>query len=292
MKTNKVILGLVICFFLTGLAVQGVVKASDRDNNDTIPPPDLKNTKINLSLRKEGENVVVTGSLRTENENLPLKGEKITIHRLEKVENILLGNALTDNNGRFEFSFDALEKKGIYLYKASFVGRENYNGSKSSPVYLNLLDMDYLILVSTLPSFAMLGVVGYILLRGIDPSAYFIPLMIGAVLGVILMFLFQIIGLIVGGAIIGYYISKNLESWKDHLKVGIVAGLFTFLVRRMLSIPTMLVDPSTITELYSVPQTTLLQTLLIQSIYFDVIFAAIMGLSSIIGGLLRRVISK
>lgn len=252
-------------------------------------------TIIELNLKRENENMVFSGSLKTFRENKPLRGESITIYEALREENSEICSTRTVENGVFSFSTGVPEGNGIFRYYASFQGGGIYGESKSDSVYFKSFSTFQVFLIPLLVVLIILIGTGHLLGRGLDLRFYLLKILLGAFLAwVFFRFLGFGFGILIGGVIIGFLLSKEVRKWTNWLKVGSFGGVIAFSIHMTMILLAFFTLPEAmgieygLLLDYSISQGEFLQFLLFTGIQMGLFFVLLMGLGSILGGLLRK----
>lgn len=269
----------------------------DYPDSGTLDGPTVKaRTKLELSLKKKNDKLIFSGHLELVEENDVLKGENIIIYRIYSDEDRIIGSVPTSENGSFSLSTKVTEGHGISRYSAVFWGRKHYGKAESSSVYFKSFDFIFTFLIPLLVVLAILFSTGYFLNRNSDLRSHLSLIILGSLVGWILFQLFGLglWGLLLGGAIVGYFLSREIHEWMDWLKFGSFAGIIAFslsvlwILTEFLSLPSTMGSERGLLLLYSFTQGEFLYSLLLTSVQLFVLFVTLIAMGTVIGGYLRK----
>lgn len=263
-----------------------------RPENENLVGPFVrkKPTELCLEASRENGEVIFSGSLKVSTENRGLNEENVAIYEELKENDQLIGNVQTDENGSYVLPLPIPGGKGIFRYRACFAGKEGYGRSESDPVYFHSLDGLFVAAVSSIFFLGLLGVIWYLLTRGMDRSSYLTPMVLGVFAGIFLISFLGIFGLFAGGLVIGYLLSRDIGGWANQARVGAVGGTMVSAVYGLLTLINLFIYPEMIKFPHSLSQGTFLKNYLLGSIPTLLIFALAMGMGAILGGVLRKLL--
>lgn len=265
----------------------------DYPKNGTFEGPIVRGgAEVDLLLEKESGKLIFSGRLKLMGENVVREG--IHIYRIFSDENRLIGSVQTSENGSFSLVTDIPEGHGISRYRAVFPGGEIYGKAESDSVYFNSFDFVYTLLIPLLALIAILISAGYLMNRSYDLRSHLTLLILGALVGWLLFQFFALWGVLIGGGIIGYFLSREMDEWTDWLKFGFMGGLIGFslsvsmILSSILALPEIIGPGSGLLLFYSITQGDFLFSLLLISIRLLVLFVILIALGTLIGGYLRK----
>ncbi len=237
-----------------------------------------------------GETVNFSGYLRTTKENQGLPEENIILHKLLSNDNVSVISATTDENGYFTLSLDA-PSPGIYRYRARFPGDNHYGASESSSLFVNTLDKPLVFGVYAVILLALVGVVMFLLSKGIAKAHWLKPVLLGFGLGFFLIYIGAgFIGFLAAGGISGYLFARETPKWTKHLRIGFMTGFIFLLAIGLLSVYSLTSFPDELGLKYSVTQGEVFGILFYQTIFLLVDYALLIGMGAVLGGMLRKLL--
>jgi len=256
----------------------------------------VENWSVSLSWEVDnpepaaGETITFSGYLRTSEENLGLAGKGLTLYKLLLDDNIEVSSSTTDENGYFTLLLDA-PSSGIFCYRARFPGDNYYEMAESSKLYVNTLNKPLVFGVYAVGLFALVGVVMFLLSKGIAMAHYLKPVLLGFVLGFLLMqFGAGFIGLLAAGGIAGYLFARETPKWTKHLRIGCMTGFIFQLVVGLIIAYFLTWAPDALGLDYSVTQTEVYEILFSETISSLVNYVMMVGIGAVLGGMLRKLL--
>lgn len=268
----------------------------DYPENETFKGPTVKaKTEIELSLEREDEKLVFSGRLKLMGENVVLEGENITIYRIFSGENRRVGSVLTTENGSFSLEIEVPEGNGMSRYRAMFSDGEIFGEAGSASVYFNSFDFVSTFLIPLFVVLAMLLLTGYLLNRSLDLRSHLTLILIGSFVSWILFQFFGFgLGVLIGGGVIGYFLSRETDEWTDWLMVGFFAGVIASslsifsILSTFVALPEIAGAESGFLFFYSFTQGEFLYSLLYASVWIFALFVSLIALGTLMGGFLRK----
>ena len=235
-----------------------------------------------------GESVTFSGCLRTGDDNLGVAEENLVLYKLLPKDNVSVGSSITDENGGFVFSLEAPDP-GIHVYVIRFIGDNYYGASESPRLCVSTLDEPLILGVAATVLMVIVGVLMFLLSRGMVRAHYMKPVLLGFVLGIFLDLVGAgFLGLLAAGGVAGYLSAKGTRGWTKYLRVGCMTGLLILLVLGVLFIYFMhLIMERPELFLYSVTQADMFTGFLYETIHSLLLFSMLAGLAATIGGVLR-----
>lgn len=250
-----------------------------------------KSASLNVEIERKDGKIHFSGTLRGKVENEVLVMEKILFSKVLEDENKKIGSSETSENGEFAFSAEAPEEKGVHRYKVSFQGNQSYKEAESDSVYLSSLDAFFLVPLASAVLLGILAAIWLIFTWGMDRTTYLLPLIWGALAGLILIpFLGMTAGPLIGGLVIGYFLSRKLEDWKKHLKVGVVGGVFVYAAEGFLTLSNIFSSPERFGFPFSLSQMEILKRFTLMLLPYAFLLAIMMGLGALLGRTIRKLL--
>lgn len=260
------------------------------ENNIKGPLVDNEATGISLELKREDQNLIFSGSLESAEENRGLAGENVLLFKVLRDENVPMGSARIDEDGNFTISLSKPEGDGVFRYTAYFEGDGGYDRSRSDSFYLNTLDALLVIALSSIFFLGILAVLWFGLAYKFSRSKYLMSIILGTLIGMTLLSLLGIFGLLLGGLILGYLLSKEISGWTNQMRVGAVAGALGFSLYGLITLVNIFGFLGSVGFAYSIDQMTFLQNFLFGSLPTALVFILTLALGSVLGGFFRKVL--
>lgn len=292
MRKRTVLFALLI-FSLTMASITTIPHVTGQENIDN---ENLKEIELSLSLEKKEENLLFSGTLTHSENELDLIGHEITILEVGFNENQVMGQTTTRDNGYFEISLEPPKEGGFYRFMST-VSPEGYSKTDSNSVFYNSLDFTRTALVSVALVIIFLAAVGFFLNKKIEESDTVIKFIFGALIG---WTIFQIIGLlgpIIGGAIIGFFIYQKFEGIKGKLSLGLsgaLGGLAAYLVMEVIMLSTMseIISEVNIFTGFTILQGDFLSAYLFNTLQLGIMYTLFTLLGVLLGGSIVGILNK
>ncbi len=262
----------------------------------TYDGPLVKKWSVSLSCTVDnlepatGEISTFSGHLRTDEENLGVAGKSLILYKLLLDNDVSVGSSTTYENGYFTFQLD-VPSSGIFCYKVRFPGDNYYAASESSTLYVNTLDKPLVFGVYIVILLALVGVMMFLFSRGITIVRYFKFILLGFLVGFFLVFLGAgDISFLAAGGIVGYLFAKEAREWTKHLRIGCMTSFIFLLVFGIVTAYFIILSSGVLVVRYSVTQTEVLETLFTGTIFSLIYYVLLVGIGSVLGGLLRKLL--
>ena len=245
-----------------------------------------------------GETVTFSGYLRTTEENLGVAAENLILYKLLSGGDVSVGSTTTDENGHFSLSLDAPDP-GIFCYEVRFLGDNFYENSESSNLYVNTIEKPMVLGIYAAVLLTLVGVMIFLLTRGIARAHYLWPVLLGFLLGFFLVEFMGAadIGILAAGAIAGYLFARVAREWTRHFRIGCTTGLLLLLVLGFLFayltvfyLMQLLNELPELSPAYSITQTEMLGNLFFTTVLSLVYYSMLAGMGAVLGGMLRKLL--
>lgn len=245
--------------------------------------------EVDITEPTPGETVTFSGYLGTTEENLPR--ENLILYNLLLDNDVEVSSTTTAENGYFTLQLDA-PSPGISFYRARFLGDNYYEASESSRLYVNTLDKPLVFGVYAVILLALVGVLMFLLSRGIARAHYLKPVLLGFGIGFFLLSVgADFIGILAAGGIAGYLFARETPKWTKHLRIGCMTGFLFLLVVGLISVAYFLTwSPDVFLLGYSVTQMEVFGILFVNIIFYIVNYSLLVGMGAVLGGTLRKLL--
>ena len=245
--------------------------------------------EVDITEPATGETVTFGGYLGTTEENLPR--ENLILYNLLLDNDVKVSSATTAENGYFTFQLDA-PSPGIFFYRARFPGDNYYEASESSRLYVNTLDKPLVFGVYAVILLALVGVLMFLISRGVAKAHYLKPVLLGFGIGFFLLSVgADFIGVLAAGGIAGYLFARETPKWTKHLRIGCMTGFLFLLAGGLISVAYFLTwAPDVFLLGYSVTQMEVFGILFVNIIFYLVNYSLLVGMGAVLGGTLRKLL--
>ncbi|RLG57285.1 MAG: hypothetical protein DRN83_02210 [Hadesarchaea archaeon] len=260
--------------------------------NGAYQGPTVKKAYTSLSgamqiLELQEKKTAIFSGYLTTSENSGIEGENIVLVQVLSDENVAVGSAITDENGYYTMTLEPPNGR-ILVYRTQFFGDNYHEPAESEDMYGNTLDKSTGFGIYSIFLLAMVGGIIFLLSRGIPSSHSLMPMGIGFLSGLLLVFLGAgTLGVLAAGVITGYLLSRKTQEWSKHLRVGLITGLL-FLLIGLIEVYYIFWSPELFYPLYSITQEELLGILFTGTFMSLLNYGLLVGGGAVLGGMLHK----